>query len=124
MSNQTPYVFQMEPRFSPLELIDVLQLAEECRETWFNQTLGCINDCVVRLGVLQGEFHWHHHEVEDEFFFVVAGALWVDWEDKSLELKPGQGIIVPRGVRHRTRAPARTVVLMVEGRGVRPGGDE
>ncbi|MFH0765194.1 MAG: cupin domain-containing protein [Calditrichota bacterium] len=123
MSNTTKYVFQMDPRFSPLDLIDIPKLAEECRETWFNQTLGRVNDCVVRLGILQGEFHWHLHDVEDEFFYVVSGALWLDLEERSVELKPNQGLVVPRGVRHRTRAPQRTVVLMMEGSGVKPEGD-
>ena len=78
---------------------------------------------MVRLGVLHGEFHWHHHDDEDEFFYVVEGQLLVDLEDKTIELNPGEGTMVPKTVRHRTRAPVRTVLLMFEGAGVIPTGD-
>jgi len=78
---------------------------------------------VVRLGILEGDFHWHKHEEEDEFFLVLEGRLLVDLKGKTVELGPGQGLVVPRGVIHRTRAPERTVVLMVEGAGVVPTGD-
>jgi mannose-6-phosphate isomerase-like protein (cupin superfamily) len=82
-----------------------------------------VNDCVVRLGVVQGEFHWHKHDNEDEFFFVVDGRLIIDLEDRSIELRPNQGFTIPKGVVHRTRAPVRTAMLMVEGRTVTPTGD-
>jgi mannose-6-phosphate isomerase-like protein (cupin superfamily) len=91
---------------------------------WSNQTLCAINDCVVRLGVVQGEFHWHKHDREDEFFFVVDGELLIDLDDgATISLKPKQGYAVPRGQVHRTRAPERTVMLMVEGGTVEPTGD-
>ncbi len=118
-----PYSLHTDVRFGPLETIDVAALAEACPEQWFNQTLCGVNDCVVRLGVLQGEFHWHHHDREDEFFYVVSGRLLIDLEDRTVELSPKQGFLVPRGVRHRTRAPERTVILMIEGSGVKPTGD-
>ncbi len=116
-------VFEMEPKFGPLELMDVLRLAKECPHKWFNQTLCRVNDCVVRLGILEGDFHWHKHEEEDEFFLVLEGRLLVDLEGRTVELRPGQGLLVPRRVLHRTRAPERAVVLMVEGAGVVPTGD-
>lgn len=119
----TPYSIHTDPRFTGLELIDVGALADECRERWFNQTLCRVNDCVARLGVVQGEFHWHHHDNEDEFFYVISGRFVIDLEDRSVELGPRQGFMVPRGVRHRTRAPERTVILMVEGGDVKPTGN-
>jgi mannose-6-phosphate isomerase-like protein (cupin superfamily) len=91
--------------------------------TWYNQTLTRVNDAVVRLGVVEGEYHWHKHDHEDEFFYVVEGRLIVDLEGRSVELLPRQGLTVPRGVVHRTRAPERTVMLMVEAAGVTPTGD-
>ncbi len=112
----------MDVRFAPLETIDVQALADACTERWYNQTLSRVNDSVVRLGVVQGEFHWHQHDAEDEFFFVVDGRLFVDLEGRTVELVPRQGLMVPKGVRHRTRAPERTVILMIEGAGVRPTG--
>ena len=123
MTEPTKYVINTDIRFRPLERVDVSSLVTECKEKWFNQALCQVNDCVVRLGILQGEFHWHHHDEEDEFFYVVEGTLLIDLEDQTIELGPNQGMLVPRKVRHRTRAPKRVVVLMTEGRGVTPTGD-
>jgi uncharacterized cupin superfamily protein len=123
MDIQTPYSIRTDVKFQPLELIDVKMLEAETTEQWFNQTLCRVNDCVVRLGVMQGEFHWHKHDEEDEFFYVVEGRFVIDLEGRTVELDPQQGFMVPKGVLHRTRAPVRTVVLMIEGRGVVPVGD-
>ena len=123
MSAQPTYSINTNVKFNPLELIDVEKLQRECQEPWFNQTLCAVNDCVVRLGVLKGEFHWHKHDNEDEFFYVVEGRFLIDVGDRTIELGPQQGFTVPRGVVHRTRAPERTVVLMMEGSGVIPTGD-
>ena len=123
MGTQTTYSINLEARYAPLELIDLQALVDECRDPWYNQTLCRVNDCAVRLGVLQGEFHWHKHEKEDEFFFVVEGRLVIELEGRTVELAPRQGFTVPKGVMHRTRAPEKTVVLMIEGAGVVPTGD-
>jgi mannose-6-phosphate isomerase-like protein (cupin superfamily) len=123
MTSKSPYSIDLEPRFGPLTRIDVQELADACREPWSNQTLCEVNDAVVRLGVLEGEFHWHKHDREDEFFFVVDGGLLIDLEGRTVELAPKQGFTVPKGTVHRTRAPERAVVLMVEPRGVVPTGD-
>jgi mannose-6-phosphate isomerase-like protein (cupin superfamily) len=123
MSSGTHYSINLDERFGPLELIDVQSLVDSCTEPWFNQTLVRVNDCVVRLGILQGEFHWHKHDEEDEFFYVVQGTLLIDLEGRVVELGPGQGMTISRGVSHRTRAPERVVVLMMEGAGVVPTGD-
>lgn len=119
----TPYRIHTDVRFQPLEKIDILGLADSCREKWFNQSLTQVNDCVVRLGVVEGDFHWHKHDAEDEFFYVVQGKWIIELEDQTVELGPGQGFTVPRGVMHYPRAPERTVILMVEGSGVVPTGD-
>jgi len=118
-----PYATHLNILYQPLELIDVQVLVEGCTDRWYNQTLTRVNDAVVRLGVLQGEYHWHKHDKEDEFFYVVEGRFTIDLQDRSVELAPRQGFTVPRGVLHRTRAPERTVVLMVEAAGVIPTGD-
>ena len=122
MSTQ-PYSIHTDVKFPPLHLIDVRKLQEETKEQWFNQTLCRVNDSVVRLGVLQGEFHWHRHDHEDEFFYVVEGKFMIDLEGRTVELGPQQGFTVPKGVMHRTRAPVRSVILMLEGAGVVPTGD-
>ena len=123
MTAQGPYSIHLDAQFGPLELIDVQALADACREAWYNQTLCRVNDCVVRLGVFHGEFHWHKHDREDEFFYVVDGRLLIDLEGRCVELNPRQGFLVPKGVVHRTRAPERTVVLMIERVGIVPTGD-
>jgi mannose-6-phosphate isomerase-like protein (cupin superfamily) len=120
---QFPYVTRLNVQYAPLEIVDVPALVEACQDTWYNQTLCRVNDSVVRLGVIQGEYHWHKHDDEDEFFYVVDGVLWIDLADRTVELKPRQGFAVPKGILHRTRAPERTVILMVEGAGVVPTGD-
>ena len=110
----------------PLELIDVKALADACEYKWFNQTLCKVNESVVRVGVVEGEYHWHKHDDDDEFFYVVEGKLLIDLkdlEDRIVELAPGQGFVVPKGIVHRTRAPQRTVMLMVENAGIVPTGD-
>ena len=123
METPSPYSINLDTRFAPLELIDVQGLVNACTEAWYNQTLCQVNDCVVRLGIMQGEFHWHKHDKEDEFFYVVEGRFVIDLEDRTVELTPRQGFTVPKGVIHRTRAPERTVLLMIEGAGVVPTGD-
>jgi mannose-6-phosphate isomerase-like protein (cupin superfamily) len=119
----TTYSIHSDVKYRPLELVDVGALQRATKERWFNQTLCEVNDSVVRLGVLQGEFHWHTHDNEDEFFYVVEGRFYIDLQGRTVELAPQQGFTVPKGVVHRTRAPERTVVLMVESKGVAPTGD-
>ena len=123
MKTETPYTIHTDVKFKPLELIDVLGLQRATKEQWFNQTLCEVNNSVVRLGVLKGEFHWHKHDHEDEFFYVIDGRFFIDLEGRTVALAPQQGFTVPKGVMHRTRAPERSVVLMIEGKGVIPIGD-
>lgn len=123
MTTDSPYSINLDTKYDALEVVDVQGLVDACKEKWFNQTLCRVNDSVVRLGILHGEFHWHKHDNEDEFFYVVEGALLIDLEGRTVELKPKQGLTVPKGVMHRTRAPEKTVVLMIEGAGVVPTGD-
>jgi mannose-6-phosphate isomerase-like protein (cupin superfamily) len=118
-----PYETRLNILYPPLETIDVQALADACRFQWYNQTLCQVNGSVVRLGVVQGEYHWHKHDDDDEFFYVVEGALLIDLEDRTEELAPQQGFVVPRGILHRTRALQRTVMLMVENAGIVPTGN-
>jgi hypothetical protein len=118
-----PYATHLNVYYEPLQLIDVPALVAACTDRWYNQTLCRVNDSVVRMGVVQGEYHWHKHEEEDEFFYVVEGEFLIDLEDRSVKLGPGQGFVVPKGIMHRPRVPQRTVILMVEGAGIVPTGD-
>jgi mannose-6-phosphate isomerase-like protein (cupin superfamily) len=120
-----PYINHMNILYKPLQLIDIQSLVDQCTDEWYNQTLCQVNDSVVRLGILHGEYHWHKHDKEDEFFFTLDGKLIIDLEgSESVELNQHQGYLVPRGVVHKTRAPEKTVVLMIETAGIVPTGDE
>lgn len=117
------YSIDLDVMFEPLELIDIPQIVNECKNEWSNYSLCNVNDCVVRLAIIHGDFHWHKHEKEDEFFYVIEGKLLIELEEETVELHQNQGFLVPRGVIHRTRAPIRTIILMVEGSTVQPVGD-
>jgi mannose-6-phosphate isomerase-like protein (cupin superfamily) len=119
---QFPYVTKLDILYAPLEVIDEKAVADACTDQWFNQTLCQVNDSVVRLGVVQGEYHWHKHDADDEFFYVVEGRLFIDLDDRTLELGPRQGTVIPKGVMHRPRAPERTVMLMAETSQIVPTG--
>jgi mannose-6-phosphate isomerase-like protein (cupin superfamily) len=118
-----PYATYLDVKFAPLSVVDVPGLIAQCQERWYNQTLCKVNDSVIRLGVMQGEYHWHKHDHDDEFFFVLEGRFIIDLQGRSVELKPLEGFVVPRGVVHRTRAPQRAVILMAETSAIVPTGD-
>ncbi len=118
-----PYETRLNVLHGPLELIDLQAIAGACTYRWFNQTLCQVNGSVVRVGIIEGEYHWHKHNEDDEFFYVVEGKLLIDLEGRTVELNPRQGFVVPRAVMHRTRAPQRTLILMVENAGIIPTGN-
>lgn len=124
VSDLLPYATHLNVLFPALELIDVPELVDACTDEWYNQTLCHVNGSVVRLGVMEGEYHWHKHDADDEFFFVLEGHFIVDLKERSVHLRSGQGFVVPRGVTHRTRAPERSVILMVETADIVPTGDD
>jgi mannose-6-phosphate isomerase-like protein (cupin superfamily) len=117
------YTTHLDIKFPSLALVDVPALVKACTDKWYNQTLCKVNDSVVRLGVMQGEYHWHKHENDDEFFFVLEGHFIIELEDRSIDLHPQEGFVVPKGVVHRTLAPDRAVILMVETATIVPTGD-
>jgi mannose-6-phosphate isomerase-like protein (cupin superfamily) len=118
-----PYETRLDVLYRPLEVVDVQRLVDACTHPWYNQTLCRVNDSVVRLGVVQGEYHWHKHDDLDEFFYVIDGRFLIDLPERTVELLPKQGFVVPKGVMHCTRAPGRTVILMVEGADIIPTRD-
>jgi len=125
-----PYATYLNVLFPPLEKIALDPLVAAVRHPWYNQTLARVNESVVRLAVIQGEYHWHRHDADDEFFYVVEGRFLIDLEPAAdgvtpgrvVELLPREGFVVPKGVVHRTRAPERTVILMVETASIVPTG--
>jgi len=122
-SKEFPYHTRLNVLHQHQELIDEKALSDAAPQAWYNQTLCQVNGSVVRLGVVQGEYHWHKHATDDEFFYVVEGKLLIDLEGRTVELRPRQAFVVPRGVLHRTRALERTAILMIENAGITPTGD-
>lgn len=118
----THYNINLDVLHGHQERIDIDQTVAQI-EPWWNQTLTQVNESVVRVGVVKGEFHWHKHDHDDEFFLVLSGRLFIDLEDQTIELGPNQGATISRGVMHRPRAPERTVILMVENSTIVPTGD-
>jgi mannose-6-phosphate isomerase-like protein (cupin superfamily) len=123
MTEKFLYVTKLDVKFEHLELIDIPTIVRACKDKWFNQTLTKVNDSVVRIGIVQGEYHWHKHDNDDEFFFVLEGQLLIDLEDKTIELGPNQGVTISKGVMHRPRAPHKTVMLMIETSAIQPTGN-
>ena len=123
MEKQFSYTTNLDIKFDHLELIDVSGIVKECKDKWFNQTLTRVNDSVVRLGIVQGEYHWHKHDADDEFFFVLEGQLFINLENKTITLNPWEGFTIPKGIMHRTKALTRTIMIMVETNTVQPTGD-
>jgi len=118
-----PYETRLNVLYEPLQSFDVHAVPGASDFKWFNQTLCKVNGSVVRMAAIEGEYHWHKHDDDDEFFFVVDGELLIDLEGRTVALKPGQGFVVPKTVVHRTRAPRRTTILMVENSGIIPTGN-
>jgi len=127
-----PYATHLDVKFCALQPFALDPIIAAVRDAWYNQTLVRVNDSVVRLGVMQGEYHWHEHANDDEFFFVLSGRFLIDLEPQPdgqtpgrvVTLRPREGFVVPSGVRHRTRAPQRCVILMVETSAIVPTGDQ
>jgi len=97
-----------------LKKLDYRELTKNIKQDWKNFPISEINDHVVRLSVLHKDFHWHKHSKSDEFFYVIEGQLFVDFENKTEEILPGQMIKVPTNILHRTRSDKRTIILAFE----------
>ena len=123
MEKQFNYVTKLDVKFGHLQKMDIPKMVAECTDKWFNQTLTRVNESVVRIGIVEGEYHWHKHDNDDEFFFVLEGQLLIDLEDQTIVLNPNEGVTITKGVMHRPRAPKKTVMLMVETSEIIPTGN-
>ena len=123
MEKQFNYVTKLDVKYEHLQRMDIPQIVRDCNDKWFKQTLTQVNESVVRLGIVEGEYHWHKHDNDDEFFFVLEGQLFIDLEDQTIALNPNQGVTISKGVMHRPRALEKTVMLMVETKAIQPTGD-
>lgn len=122
MRKQIKYQNNLNIAFENSQVIDIDKIVAENTHQWLNQTLTQVNNSVVRLGIIKGDYHWHKHENDDEFFYVIEGTLFIDLEEKTIELNTNQGATISKGVMHRTRAPKRVIMLMVETKGIIPTG--
>lgn len=123
MDNLYNYITKLDIKYKHFEVVDVPEIVNECKDKWFNQSLTDVNGSVVRIGIVEGEYHWHKHDNDDEFFFVLEGQLLIDLEDKTIELNAHQGVTITKGVKHRPRAPKKTIILMIETNKIQPTGD-
>ncbi len=126
MQQQLPANFRNneQVKYGQLRLVDIPGEVA-ANEPWFNQTLTTVNDAVVRLGIFEGDFPWHKHVDEDEFFLVLDGEILLDIESHdTVVLRRHEGFTVPKGTTHRPRSPRKSVVLMVESIGIVATGDE
>ena len=123
MSEFEKYSINTEILFNYMETIDIREIINNSKEKWQNHSLCKVNDNVVRIGIIQGEFHWHKHDSGDEFFLVLDGKLIIEFGNRLVELLPLQSIVIPKGMMHKTKAPERTSILMIEDLQVKPTGD-
>lgn len=123
MEKSYAYGTKLEVRFPHLQITDIASIVDNCTDKWYNETLTRVNDSVVRIGIVEGEYHWLKHDRDDEFFFVLEGELLIDFENRVVELNPNQGFTIPKGVVHRTKALQKTVMLVLETSAIQPTGD-
>lgn len=117
------YNMQMDLKYDYLEKIKVPDIVQNCTDKWFNQSLCKVNTSVFRLGIFEGEFHFHKHDEDDELFFVIEGSIVLETENGNFELNQYEGVCVPKGVLHRPVAKQKAVVLMLENMGIDPLGN-
>jgi quercetin dioxygenase-like cupin family protein len=106
-----------------MEKVVVAQALAALTEPWRPRVLGELNGQEVKVAKFCGTFPWHHHDDADELFLGVAGSFRVEFRDRVIELGPGEFLVVPRGVEHRTAADAEASVLLFEPAGVRNTGN-
>ncbi len=93
-------------------------------DPWQPKEVAYVNDTALRVAKIHGEYHWHTHGKEDEFFLVLKGKIYIDTDDQSVELKEGEGLLVKHGARHRSRSDKPAYVLLVEPIATKTKGEE
>lgn len=97
-----------------MKVINLQEKFQLFSDHWNPRIIGELNGQLVKIAKVKGDFIWHSHEKEDELFLVIEGTLWIDFRDKTVELNPGEMIIVPRGVEHRPRTEGEVKILLFE----------
>lgn len=97
-----------------MEKVNLAEKFALITEHWRPKVVGELNGQEVKLVKFRGAFPWHHHEREDEMFLALRGSFWIEFRDRTVELTPGEFVIVPRGVEHRPIADEEVEVLLFE----------
>jgi mannose-6-phosphate isomerase-like protein (cupin superfamily) len=94
--------------------INLAEKFAQFSEHWSPRIVAALNGQEVKLVKFQGEFVWHHHEQEDELFLVVSGFFRMEFRDRTVDLREGEMLVVPRGIEHRPVAEHEVCVLLFE----------
>ena len=100
-----------------MDKINLSQKFDLFHEHWSPKIVGELNDSYIKLAKLKGEFDWHHHDNEDELFFVVKGQLTIKFRDKDVILDEGELVVIPKGVDHLPVAAEEVQVMLIEPKG-------
>jgi len=87
-------------------------------EHWTPKIISELNDYQIKIVKVEGDFVWHDHSDTDEFFLVIEGTLFIEFEEETMELNAGELYVVPKGVQHRPYALEECRVMLIEPRGV------
>ncbi len=98
-------------KITKVNLVDKLSTFSEY---WSPKNIGALNHQLVKVAKFKGEFVMHKHEQEDEFFYVIAGELFIELKEKTLRLKEGEFVVIPKGVDHKPYAPEEVHVMLFE----------
>ncbi len=107
-----------------MEKINLAEKYAQFSDHWNPRIIASLNGQEVRIAKIKGDFVWHHHEHEDELFWVQKGVLNIEFRDKTVTLHPGEMIVVPRGIEHRPVAPEEVELLLFEPSSTVNTGDE
>jgi mannose-6-phosphate isomerase-like protein (cupin superfamily) len=99
---------------SNMEIINVKDKISRINEYWQPKIIGELNNQLVKVAKLKGEFAMHHHENEDELFYVVNGSLEIELKEKTIKLHEGEFVIIPKGVEHKPIAQNEVHVMLFE----------
>jgi mannose-6-phosphate isomerase-like protein (cupin superfamily) len=97
-----------------VEKLKVKEIIKEIKEPWQPKDIVYVNDIALRVAKIKGVYNWHTHRNEDEFFLVLKGNISIDLDNATIDLKEGEGYLVQRGKRHRSRASKPAWILLIE----------
>ena len=107
-----------------MKVINIKDKFTKFSKNWHPHQIALVDDMQVILAKLKGEFVWHQHDDTDEAFVVLEGNLRIEYEDGSVELGPGEMVVVPKGVVHKPIAKSECKLLLIEPKGVVNTGDQ